>query len=73
MNNLNGNENNSNIRALANQQFLDDALQFRTGLQERLMRKINSNGWQKRYKIPSGARESRQEDKKQPTSECDGR
>lgn len=50
MDNQQGNVNNSNIRAMANQQFLDDALQFRTGMQERLMRKRNSEGWQQRMK-----------------------
>lgn len=43
-----GNANNSNIRALANQKFLDDALEFRTGMQERLLRKRNSELWQTR-------------------------
>ena len=44
----NGNINNSNIRALANDAFLTSAIQHRTDLQERLMRKINSEQWQKR-------------------------
>jgi hypothetical protein len=48
MDNQCGNINNSNIRALANQKFLDDALVFRTGMQERLMRKRNSEMWQLR-------------------------
>ena len=43
-----GNENHSNIRALANQKFLDDALTFRTGMQESLMRKTNAEAWQQR-------------------------
>ena len=45
-----GNENNSTIRALANQKFVDDALTFRIGMQERLMRKVNSEKWQQRSK-----------------------
>ena len=44
----NGNKNNSNIRALANNAFVSGAIEFRTDLQERLMRKINSNAWQQR-------------------------
>jgi hypothetical protein len=43
-----GNKNNSNIRALANASFTSAAIQFRTDLQERLMRKINSDAWQQR-------------------------
>jgi hypothetical protein len=50
MNNQYGNVDNSNIRALANQKFLDDALEFRTGMQERLLRKRNSEMWQTRVK-----------------------
>lgn len=50
MNSTNGNLNNSEIRSLANQRFLDDSLSFRTGMQERLMRKINSDAWQQRQK-----------------------
>lgn len=42
--------NNSNIRGMANQQFLDDSLLFRTGMQERLMRKTNADAWQQRMK-----------------------
>ena len=48
MENERGNVNNSTIRALANQKFLDDALEFRTGMQERLMRKTNAEAWQQR-------------------------
>jgi hypothetical protein len=48
MKNQYGNENNSNIREFANDAFLQSALQFRTGMQERLMRKINSEQWQQR-------------------------
>jgi hypothetical protein len=44
----NGNKNNSNIRALANDAFVSGAIEFRTDLQERLMRKINANAWQQR-------------------------
>lgn len=51
---MNGNTSNSNIRALANQRFVDDAIEFRTGMQERLMRKVNSEQWQQRYKPISG-------------------
>jgi len=43
-----GNSNHSNIRALANNAFLDSALTFRTGLQQSLMRKINAESWQQR-------------------------
>ena len=50
MDNEYGNVNNSNIRAMANQQFLDDAMTFRTGMQERLMRKTNAEGWQQRMR-----------------------
>lgn len=50
MDNQHGNINNSTIRALANQKFLDDALEFRTGMQERLMRKTNAEAWQQRMK-----------------------
>ena len=35
---------------MANQQFLDDAMTFRTGMQERLMRKTNAEGWQQRMR-----------------------
>ena len=43
-----GNKFNSDIRGLANNAFLDNALQFRTEMQERLMRKVNTNSWQQR-------------------------
>ena len=43
-----GNKHNSNIRALANDAFVSGAIEFRTDLQERLMRKINANAWQQR-------------------------
>lgn len=48
MDDQNGNADNSSIRALANQKFVDDALTFRTGMQERLMRKSNARAWQQR-------------------------
>ena len=44
----NGNPNNSEIRNLANNQFLQSSMEFRTGMQERLMRKRNAEGWQQR-------------------------
>ena len=44
----NGNKFNSNIRALANNAFVSGAIEFRTDLQERLMRKVNSDAWQQR-------------------------
>lgn len=43
-----GNKWNSNIHALANNAFLDSTIQFRTELQERLMRKTNAEQWQRR-------------------------
>ena len=43
-----GNTDTSEIRALANDEFLRATLQFRTELQERLMRKRNSEMWQLR-------------------------
>ena len=43
-----GNSNNPIIRGLANNAFLDNALEFRTDLQERLMRKHNARAWQQR-------------------------
>lgn len=46
-----GNPNNEVIRNLANNQFMSSALEFRTGMQESLMRKNNAEGWQKR-KMP---------------------
>lgn len=44
----NGNKFNSTIRALANDTFERSTIQQRTELQERLMRKINSEKWQQR-------------------------
>ena len=46
-----GDEYTSQIRNLANDQFLQSSLTFRTGLQQSLMRKINSEKWQQR-KMP---------------------
>lgn len=43
-----GNEFNSKIRALANDSFTRATIQQRTDLQERLMRKVNAEGWQQR-------------------------
>jgi hypothetical protein len=43
-----GNEFNSKIRSLANNAFTDNTIKFRTELQERLMRKKNSESWQRR-------------------------
>ena len=43
-----GNQNNPIIRGLANGAFLDNSLQFRTEMQQRLMRKANANAWQQR-------------------------
>lgn len=40
--------NNENVRALANQSFLDATIQQRTELSERLMRKGNARAWQNR-------------------------
>ena len=43
-----GNKNNANIRALANDAFLNASIQQRTELSERLMRKRNNEMWQLR-------------------------
>lgn len=43
-----GNPNHLEIRNLANNQFLESSMEFRTGMQERLMRKRNAEGWQQR-------------------------
>ena len=43
-----GNHDNSSIRKLANQAFTDSSIQFRTEMQQRLMRKNNANAWQQR-------------------------
>ena len=43
-----GNHNNANIRKLANQSFLDNAITFRTEMMQRLMRKKNAEQWQQR-------------------------
>ena len=44
----NGNEFNSKIRALAQDSWLRNSLQFRNDIQERAMRKVNANAWQQR-------------------------
>ena len=44
----NGNRNNPDIHSLANDSFLTASIQQRTDLQERLMRKVNAEQWQKR-------------------------
>jgi hypothetical protein len=44
----NGNEFNGKIRALANDAFLRGSIQFRTDMQQSLMRKNNANAWQRR-------------------------
>ena len=46
--NANGNKFNADIRGLANNAFLEGTIQLRTELQERLMRKVNADQWQKR-------------------------
>ena len=46
--NEHGNELNSYIRGLANDQFTRSAMEFRTGLQRSLMRKVNANAWQQK-------------------------
>jgi len=43
-----GNKDNNIIRGLANNAFLDNSLEFRNDLQERLMRKQNARAWQQR-------------------------
>ena len=45
-----GNQFNSQIRALAQNTFLESSLQQRTELQQRLMRKRNNELWQLRKK-----------------------
>ena len=44
----NGNPYTKNIHEMAESAFLDGALQHRTELSERLMRKVNSEHWQRR-------------------------
>lgn len=53
--NEDGNEYNSDIRALANDSFMRNTIKQRNDLQERLMRKVNANRWQQRL-APHGAR-----------------
>jgi hypothetical protein len=43
-----GNVLNPNIRALAQDSWLRDSISFREDLSQRLMRKVNAEGWQKR-------------------------
>lgn len=43
-----GNEFNAKIKSLANDAFARDTVEYRTGLQQRLMRKVNSQAWQQR-------------------------
>lgn len=43
-----GNEFNAKIKALANDAFTRDTVEYRTGLQQRLMRKVNTQAWQQR-------------------------
>ena len=51
-----GNIHNPNIRALAQDSWMRDSLQFRNDLTERRMRKINSEAWQQRM-APLGPRQ----------------
>jgi len=44
----NGNPNTSDIHALANESYLNSALQHRNDITERAMRKINAQSWQQR-------------------------
>ena len=46
--NTGGNKFHGNITELADKHYLDSAMQFRTEMQDRLMRKINANQWQQR-------------------------
>jgi hypothetical protein len=46
--NQTGNNHNSTIRQLANDSWNKNSIDFRTDLQQSLMRKINANGWQQR-------------------------
>ena len=48
MQNQGGNPDTMIIRNLANKQFLDSTIQFRTGLQESMMDKANRMNWQNR-------------------------
>lgn len=51
-----GNIHNPHIRALAQDSWMRDSLQFRNDLSERRMRKVNSEAWQQRAS-PLGARQ----------------
>jgi hypothetical protein len=50
-----GNVLNPNIRALAQDSWLRDSMTFREDLTQRLMRKVNAEGWQKRM-YPNSSR-----------------
>ena len=50
-----GNVHNPNIRALAQDSWMRDSLQFRNDITERRMRKINADAWQRRV-APLGPR-----------------
>ncbi len=50
-----GNIHNPNIRALAQDSWMRDSLQFRNDITERRMRKVNAEAWQRRV-APLGAR-----------------
>jgi len=50
-----GNPLNSDIRALAQDSWMRDSFQFRDDLQQRLMRKVNAEAWQKRM-YPNSSR-----------------
>ena len=52
-----GNEHNPNIRALVQDSWLRDSLQFRNDITESRMRKINSEAWQRRS-APLGPRQA---------------
>ncbi len=55
-NNEYGNNNTEYIRTLAQDSWLKDSLEFRNDLTERLMRKVNSEAWQRR-EAPLGPRQ----------------
>jgi hypothetical protein len=48
MKNENGNEYNSIIKGLADDAWTRNSIEFRTGIQQSLMRKRNAEGWQQR-------------------------
>ena len=51
MNDAHGNPDNAIIREMANDAFMNNTVQFRTDMMERLMRKRNAELWQQR-KMP---------------------